>query len=75
MEFPPRPDLNRDLYEKYMQNHDLEQYTLPVILRNNLDPTIATVTMCISNIKYCEHMLLNRYFFIVHNSSRKDIEV
>ncbi|KAG0754969.1 hypothetical protein G6F57_012931 [Rhizopus arrhizus] len=35
-----RPDLDRDLYEKHMESHDVEQYTLPTVLRDHLDPAI-----------------------------------
>ncbi|KAG1139547.1 hypothetical protein G6F37_005795 [Rhizopus arrhizus] len=36
----PRPDLDRDLYEKHMKSHGVEQYTLPTVLRDHLDPAI-----------------------------------
>ncbi|KAI7905809.1 uncharacterized protein BX663DRAFT_500982 [Cokeromyces recurvatus] len=36
----PRPYLDRSLYEKHMESHDVEQYTLPTVLCDHLDPAI-----------------------------------
>lgn len=42
----PRPYLDRNLYNKHMDNHEIEKYPLPSLLRDHLNAAINTVTIC-----------------------------
>lgn len=43
----PRPYLDRDLYNRHMENHEVEEYPLPPTLCKHLDAAIDSVTIYI----------------------------